>query len=137
MLECRFNKTKHHKGIASMLESTYRPGTLTMLECRFNKTTHHGIALLACTYRPGCPVACLKCIQTVERSKLKLRIQIGMPPLNGRNPISPRGFPGMDIRDFTPEEQERKECGGSQVRRKVYEHDSQRHVATACTSFSK
>ena len=24
-----------------MLESTYRPGTLTMLECRFNKTTHH------------------------------------------------------------------------------------------------
>ena len=29
------------EGIASMLESTYRPGTLTMLECRFNKTTHH------------------------------------------------------------------------------------------------
>ena len=30
-----------------MLESTYRPGTLTMLECRFNKTTHHVIFLRA------------------------------------------------------------------------------------------
>ena len=29
-----------------MLESTYRPGTLTMLECRFNKTTHHVIIIV-------------------------------------------------------------------------------------------
>ena len=29
-----------------MLESTYRPGTLTMLECRFNKTTHHVIIIM-------------------------------------------------------------------------------------------
>ena len=30
-----------NKRTTLMLESTYRPGTLTMLECRFNKTTHH------------------------------------------------------------------------------------------------
>ena len=39
------NKRGEEEGIATMLESTYRPGTLTMLECRFNKTTHHPTTL--------------------------------------------------------------------------------------------
>ena len=38
-------KSGEEDGIASLLESMYRPGTLTMLECRFNKTTHHVIII--------------------------------------------------------------------------------------------
>ena len=42
-----------------MLESTYRPGTLSMLECRFNKTTHHHAGMPPLPLLHATPFSCV------------------------------------------------------------------------------